>query len=136
MAKKISYATALQTTRMEAVKTVIDAGAGAGVLTIYGGARPATGAALSGQTLLATLTLSDPCGTVTGGVLTFSAITADASADADGTATWARITDSTGAFVADLNVGTSDADIILNTVNIVTGGEVSISTASITEGNA
>jgi hypothetical protein len=71
-------------------------------------------------------------------VLTFSAITADTSADADGTATFARISDSDANAVADLTVGTtgSGADLILNTTTIVSGGEVSISAGSITEGNA
>ena len=36
--------------------------------------------------VLAVLTLSDPCGTVSGDTLTFSAITQDSSADASGTA--------------------------------------------------
>jgi phospholipid/cholesterol/gamma-HCH transport system substrate-binding protein len=64
-------------------------------------------------------------------------IVAEDSALADGTAGYARITTSADAAVADLTVGPtgSGADIILNNVNIVTGGEVSISSASITEGN-
>lgn len=134
----IGYATSMRTTRITAVVTAIDAGSAAGTLKLYSGTRPATGAAVTTQTLLATLTFSDPCGTVSNGVLTFSAITADTSADADGTATWARIADSDGTFVADLDVGAtgSGKDIILNNVNIVAGGEVSISSASITEGNA
>ena len=35
-----------------------------------------------GRSVLAVLTLSDPCGSVSGDTLTFSAITADSSADA------------------------------------------------------
>jgi hypothetical protein len=134
----IGYATALRTTRITAVLTAIDAATGAGTGKLYSGTRPATGAAVTTQTLLATLTFSTTSGTVSNGVLTFSAITADSSADADGTATWARIADGDGNFVADLSVGAtgSGADIILNNVNIVAGGEVSISSASITEGNA
>lgn len=71
-----------------------------------------------------------------GGVLTFSAITADASANATGTATWGRIVDSTSAFVMDFSVGTSGADYNLNTVSITTGVQVSCTSATITEGNA
>jgi len=134
----IGYAMALRTARLAAVRDALDAGSAGGTLKFYGAARPPTGSAITNQTLLATLTLADPCGTVTNGVLTFSAITSDVAADADGTATWARLADSTGQFVADLSVGAtgSGADIILNNVNIVTGGEVSISSAIITEGNA
>lgn len=133
----ISYVTALRTTRITAVKDAIDAGSGAGKFQLYTGSSPGVNNAATG-TLLAELTLSDPCGTVTNGVLTFSAITADSSANANGTAGYARIVTSASATVADLSVGAtgSGADVILNNVNIVAGGEVSITSATITEGNA
>lgn len=133
----IKYVTALRTTRITAVLTAIDAGSGAGKLNIYTGTSPGVNNAATG-TLLATLTFSDPAGTVSNGVLTFSAITAEDAALADGTAGYARILTSADTTVADLEVGAtgSGKDIILNNVNIVTGGEVSISSASITEGNA
>lgn len=121
---------------MTAIKDAIDGGSGAGTLKIYDGTRPATGG--TATTLLGTLTFSDPCGTVSSGVLTFSAITADSSADATGTATWARIADSAGTFVADISVGISGsgAELILNTTSIVAGGPISVSSATLTEGNA
>lgn len=133
----IGYAVALRTARMTAVRDALDAGPAAGTLKFYGGTRPSTGSAISTQTLLATLAFSDPCGTVSNGVLTFSAISPDTSADATGTATWARGADSTGAFVVDMDVGPtgSGAAIQLNNVNLVAGGEVSITSASLTEGN-
>jgi hypothetical protein len=133
----IGYATALRTTRITAVRDAIDAGSGAGTLKFYTTPRPSTGSAISTQVLLGTLTFSDPCGTVSNGVLTFSAIAPDTSADADGTATWARVADSDGNFVADLGVGglASGEDIQLNNVAVVTGGEISVSSGSITEGN-
>ena len=68
--------------------------------------------------------------------MTFSAITADASANATGTATWARLVDSTGTCAVDMNVGTSGSDLNLNSTSISTGQEVSITSAVITEGNA
>ncbi len=134
----ISYVTALRTTRITDVLTAIDAGSAGGKILLYTGASPGVNSAVSSQVLLATLTLSDPAGTVSGAVLTFSAITADASADASGTAGWARLTTSEGATVADLSVGltASTADIRLNTLEIVAGGEVSMSSGSLTEGNA
>ncbi|MBS3927789.1 MAG: hypothetical protein KGZ65_04275 [Sphingomonadales bacterium] len=130
----IGYATTLRNARLDQIKTAIDAGAGAGLLRFYDGSRPATGGAAT--TLLAELTMSDPsAGAASGGVLTLSAITADSSANATGTATWARIVDSTGAFVLDCSVGTSGADINLNSVAIQVGAQVSITSATITEGN-
>lgn len=103
----VNYSSALKTTRMTAVRDAIDGGTGAGTIEI--------GTAGMG-TVLAVLTLSDPCGSVSGGVLTFSEITADSSADATGTAAEARIKDGAGnVIVSGLTVGTSGANINLNT---------------------
>jgi hypothetical protein len=126
---------ALRNARCDAIKTAIDAGAGAGTIKFYTGTQPATAdTALSGNTLLGTLTFTDPSApAASGGVLTFSAITQDTAADATGTATWARIADSTGATVFDCDVGTSGATINLNTTSIVTGGPIQISSFTITE---
>lgn len=125
---------AVRNSMLNAIRDAIDAGA-AGLLRIYDGSRPATGGAAT--TLLAELTLTDPCaGAAASGVLTFSAITADSSANATGTATWARIVTSAGTFVLDCSVGTSGADINLNTTSIVTGAQVSVTSATITAGNS
>jgi len=131
----IGLSTTARNARLTAMITAIDAGSGPGVLSIYSGTRPATGG--TATTLLAELTLSDPCGTVSGGVLTFNAITQDSSANASGTASWARIADSDATFVLDLGVGTagSGMEIILNTTTIVAGGPVGMTSASLTEGN-
>lgn len=132
----LGYAVALRNARLDEVNTAINAGAGAGLLRIYGGSRPATGG--TATTLLAELTFSDPAASsASGGVLTFSAITADASANATGTATWARIVDSTGGFVLDGDVGTSGTDFVINSTSISAGVQVSATgTNTITAGNA
>lgn len=134
----IGLSTTIRNARLTAIVDAIDGGSGAGTLKIYSGVRPATGGALSGNTLLATLTFTDPCGSVSGGVLTFDTITADASADDDGTATWARLADSAGTFCLDLGCGESGSgkEIIFNSANFTSGGEVSISSMQITAGNA
>jgi hypothetical protein len=129
---------ALRNARLDAIKTAIDAGAGAGTIKIYTGTQPANAdAGLSGNTLLGTLTFTDPSAPgAASGVLTFSAITQDTAADATGTATWARIADSTGATVFDCDVGTSGATINLNTTSIVTGGPIQISSFTLTDAAA
>lgn len=128
------FNTALRTTRATTLKTDIDKGGAAGSIKIYDGSRPATGGTVT--TLLVTLPLSFPSGTVAAGVFTFAAITS-AVAVATSTATWARILDSASTFVADVSVGTTSADIILSgTAVITTGNTVSITSGSITEGNA
>ena len=105
-------------------------------LRIYDGSRPATGGAATN--LLAELTCNATFApAAAAGVLTLNAITSDSAADATGTATWARIVQSDGStHVLDCSVGTSGADINLNTTAIVTNAQVSVTSATITEGNA
>lgn len=105
-------------------------------LRIYAGTQPATGGAAT--TLLAELTLASPMAPgAASGILTLSSITSDSAADATGTATWARIVKTDGTtHVLDCTVGTSGADINLNTVSIVANAQVSITSATITESNA
>lgn len=130
----------IRNNRLTVIKDAVDAGSGAGKFLFYDSPRPDTGAAITTQTLLASIALNDPCGTVSAGVLTFDVdpVPSDSSANDTGDAVWARIVTSADAFVADLSVGTtgSGADIIMNTVGIIAGLPVSIVSASITEGNA
>lgn len=131
----VGLATAIRNSRLNVIRDAIDAGPAAGFFRVYDGSRPATGGAAT--TLLAELTMSDPSASnASGGVLTFNAITADASANATGTATWGRLVDSTGAFVGDYSVGTSGADFNLNTTSITAGVQVSCTSATLTEANA
>lgn len=131
----ISYATTLRNARLDQVNTAMNAGAGAAMLRIYDGTRPATGG--TATTLLAELTFTDPAaGSAASGALTASAITQDASANATGTATWFRVVDSAGTFVMDGNVGTSGSDLNLTTTSITSGQPVSVSSFVITEANA
>lgn len=121
----VTYSNTAKTNRMTAVRDTIDGGAGAGVLQI-GTAGMAT--------VLAEFTLNDPSGTVSGSVLTFSGFPkSDTSANATGTAAAARIRDSSSNdVVTGLTVGTSAADIILDSVSITTGQTVTLNSASIT----
>lgn len=123
----------LRNARLNAIKTFAG---NSGKLRIYNGTRPATGG--TATTLLAELTCNATLAAdADGGTLTLNAITDDSTADADGTATWARWMKSDGTtHVMDMSVGTSGADINLNTVAIVAGATVSITSAVITEGAA
>jgi hypothetical protein len=55
-----------------------------------------------------------------------SAITQDSSADASGTASFARITDSTGATIIDIDITNTGGGgtLQMNTTNIVIGGPI------------
>jgi len=135
----LTMSTSLRTTRLTAVLTALNAGSGPGTRKIYTGPRPATGAAITTETLLGTLIFSDPAGTITDAVLTFDLITADASADADGTPAWYRDADSDGNFVMDgsVTVTGGGGDMTFNTITFVTGGPISVTgTKTITEGGA
>lgn len=131
----IRFVTTAKNNALDTLKTAIDAGAGAGTIKVYNGTQPTSANdAVTTQTLLATLTFSDPCGTTSSGTLTMSAITQDSAADATGTATWARIADSTGATVFDVDVTVTGAGGTLqfNTTSFVIGGPVLISAFTIT----
>lgn len=133
----LQYTTAVRTARMNAVKDAIDGGSGAGTIAIRTGAAAGVGNAAGGS-LLGTLTCSDPCGTVTNGVLTLSAVTADSSADATGTAAHFRISDSAVVAVMEGSITATGGggDLTLNTVSIVSGGPITLTSGVITAGNA
>ena len=124
---------------MNALGTQIDAGTAA-VINIYAGTPPSSLAGAVG-TLLAQLvcnaTAFSSVAAQGSGVnetvrATFAAITADSSPDASGTAAYFRIaTQAGGTDVAQGTVGTSNADLILNTVAITAGSQVSITSAYI-----
>ena len=127
----IAYSTTVRNARMDAITSAAGASA---LLNIYDGTRPASGGAAT--TLLAQLT----CGATfasaaASGVLTLNSITQDSSANANGTATWFRLTTSGGTFVLDGNCGTSGSDMNLTTTTIAVSQPVSVSSFVLTEGN-
>jgi hypothetical protein len=111
------------------------AGTGA-LINIYAGSQPANAnTAISGQTLLVTLTVSGSFGTDSNGTITVSTVT-NGTAVATNTATFFRITKSdTTTVVMDGSVATSDADLVLNNTSIATGQVVSISAGTIIRAN-
>jgi hypothetical protein len=123
----VTYAAGLKTTRMQAVRDAIDAGAGAGKLEI---------GTTSMASVLATITLDDPASSVSGAVLTLAGVpVSDTSADATGTAAEARIRDSDdNDVVTGLTVGTSGTDIVLDSVSITAGQQVTINSGTLTHG--
>lgn len=126
-------AAATRNSMLDNLRTNMDAGTAAATIKIYSGTQPANAdAALSGNTLLATLTCTDPVApAASGGTLTFNSITEDSSADATGTATFARIADSNSNTIFDCDVGTSGATINLNTTSLVAGGPVRITSFTV-----
>ena len=134
----LKFSTALRNSRADAISTATGNG---GILRIYDGTRPANvGTAVTSQVVLAELTCGSPFGPgASSGVLTANAITQDSSANATGTASWFRLFQSNGTTAVTDGDGTATGgggDLTLNTVSIVTGGPVQVTSAVFTEGGA
>lgn len=109
--------------------------ANSGLLRIYSGSQPASPeTAIGAQTLLAELELNATAfGAAANGVITANAITDDDDADASGTAAWYRLVKSDGVTVLwDGSVGTSNADLVLNSVAIQQHARVSVTSFTYT----
>lgn len=131
----LAFSVALRNLMLNQIQITLDTPVGASLIRIYDGVRPATGGAAT--VLLAELTCTDPmAAAAASGVLTFSAITQDTSANATGTATWFRIVDSAATFVMDGSVAASGSDLNLTSTAITITQPVSITSATITAGNA
>lgn len=124
------YATTLRNAQLDAITTAVG---NAGKLRIYDGTRPSTGGAAT--TLLAEFTLGTPFSGAAAAAVLSPTLPADTTGVAAGTATWFRITTSGGSAVIDGSVGTSGADLILNTTTISIGVAVSVTGFTITRGN-
>jgi hypothetical protein len=123
----VTYSTAAINARLQGVIDTIDA-SGNGFFLLK-----------AGSTTVSTIQLSNPCGTVSGGVLTFSGTLLDDSADATGTVDSASITDASGnVVVSGLTVGIplTGAEVIisngLNSLLITAGDVVALLSAEIT----
>jgi hypothetical protein len=106
-----------------------------GFLRIYDGTQAVTAdTAVGAQVLLAELTFGATAfGAASAGVSTANAITQDSSANATGTATWFRVLKSDGTTVLfDGSVGTSGANLNLNSVAITTGAAVQVTALTFT----
>ena len=129
------FATTVKNSMLTPIRDAIDAGSGAGTIKIYTSRWLRFRLTRSARRrLLGTLTFSDPSGaTPSGGVFTASAITQDSSADATGTAVWARIADSAGVTVVDVDITATGGGgaMQMNTTSIVIGGPISISALTV-----
>jgi hypothetical protein len=132
MANDVRYTTAVHNGFLDTLNTRIGTG---GLLRFYDGAKPTNAdTALGAQVLLAELALTtpNPFGAAGTRTTTAAAITTDVSANATGTCTWATFTTSGGTRVIDVTVGTSGADINVNTVSFVAGASVAVTSFAIT----
>ena len=123
----ITYSAAVKNARMDAVLAEIDGGAATGGGDLQIGT---TGMA----TVLASWTLTDPAGTVTGSVLNFD-MDPDLTTTGlnNGTPTEGRIRDSDGTVcISGLTVGTTGTEVILDAATITSGQTLTMTLGSIT----
>jgi len=136
MALTFQISNAAAQAMLTALGNQIDAGTQA-VINIYSGTQPVDVETAASGTLLAELlcnatAFSGISDTNPGARATFAAITPDSSANNSGTAGYFRIfTQTGGTAVCQGSVGTSGADLNLNTTSITAGSQVSITSATI-----
>lgn len=98
-----------------------------GSIRLYDGAIPTGGGAVTTQVLLASWTLPNPAGAVDAGEFVLTA-NLESQVLADGIPTWARLLDSTGALIKDMDAGGvgSDACLIVSPAQLYAGGTARI----------
>lgn len=121
--------TAVRNSRLTSYSTSLGAG---GTLKIYTGGSPGVGNAVTG-TLLSTLT-AVVLGAPSGGTMSISA-TADSSAAASGGPGYVRLATSGGTAITDFTAGQGSGEFNFGG-SISLGGTVTLSSGTITEGNA
>lgn len=133
MASNLKYSNGTRDAQQNGLITYAGSGA---IIRIYDGTQPTNAnTAITTQTLLVSLPISGSFGTDSNGTITLSAVTS-ASAIATGTASFFRIVKSDGTTVVmDGSVGTSNADMILNTTAIANTQTVAISSGTIIRAN-
>lgn len=131
----MQLSTAVRNARLDAIESTMGVSA---ILKIRSGAAPANCAAADTGTVLATLNLpSDWMAAASGGSKAMSGTWQDTSADATGTAAHFRIYRSDGT-TCDVQgtVGTSGSDLNVDSTSFTAGQSFTITSFTITDGNA
>jgi len=135
----LTVSTAARNGQMDAITTAVG---NAGKLRIYGGTRPAGPGTTTAEQVLAEFTCGSPfAGPASGGAITLGTITS-AVAGASGTAVWFRITTSgasagaAGVIDGSVTATGGGGDLTFATTTVTSGVTVSISSGTLTAGNA
>lgn len=133
MASNLKYSNGTRDAQQQGLITYAGSGC---LINLYNGTQPANAnTAISTQTLLVTLTISGSFGTDSNGTLTLGSVS-NGTAVASGNADFFRIFKSDGTTVVmDGSVGTSGADMNLNTTAVNSGQVVSITAGTIIRAN-
>ena len=131
----IQYSTTVRNAELDAIETTIST---APTLTIRSGSAPADCATANSGTVLATMTLpSDWMAAASSGSKAKAGTWEDTSADAAGTAGHFRIHQGTTCHIqGTVTITSGGGDMELDNTNIAAGQQVTISTFTISAGNA
>lgn len=130
----LQYSTTLRNGRADAVTTAVG---NAGLLRIYTGSAPANCGTAASGTLLSEHTLGSPFSAAASSGAQSPTLPSNVNASNTGTAGYWRVYKSDGTTcVIQGSVGTSGADMNLNTLSLVSGGPVQINSWTFTEGGA
>ena len=133
----VRIAAAVRTAMVDAVKALIDGGAGPGKIRIYTGAQPASVATAASGTLLVDIPLNDPSfdATASGTANADVAPTVVGTAVATGTAGWFRILDSNNNGLIDGAVTATGGggDVTVASTAITTGLTVTVTSLALTQ---
>jgi hypothetical protein len=133
----IQFSTAVRNARLDAIETAVGTSA---VLRIRTGAAPVNVATADSGTVLATLNLpSDWLAAASGGTKALSGTWQDSSADATGTAAHFRIyaSDGTTAHIqGTVTASGGGGDLIVDNTSFAAGQSFTITSFTLTEGNA
>lgn len=104
-------------------------------LKLYNGTQPSAGGAVTTQTMLVSVTLATPPGTVVAHTLTLNAANTLNQVSATGTPTWGRISDSNGNWLIDASAGVTGGGGVftVDRVPIYQGGNLTALAMSLTE---
>lgn len=133
----VQLSTTVRNARLDVIESTISTAA---VLRIYTGAQPANCAAANSGTLLAEMTLpSDWMAAASSGAKALSGTWSDTSANGTGTAAHFRIYESSGTtchIQGSVTATGGGGDLTLNNTSIASGQAVSITSFTLTDGNA
>lgn len=123
----------LRNAMLDQITAAADAGGGPSKVRVYDGARPATGAAITTQTLLVEVTNDSPFAPAASVAILEPTLTGPTTVTNSGTATWFRLVTSANVFVLDGTIGT---EMSINFPDLVASQPFEIVTWTITAGNA
>lgn len=131
------FSVTVRNARLDAIETAIGVSP---IMRVRSGAKPANCAAADSGTVLATINLpSDWMAAAASGVKAKAGTWQDAAADADGTAGHFRIYDSGGStchIQGTITATGGGGDMTLDNVSLATGQTFTVTSFSITDGNA